>query len=137
MNGVCEEGVSVKGVSIRRPLDKDPLNRNIPSSAGRVVGMHSTEMLSCYHLQRSSEGYIFTPVCHSVHRGGIHPAADTPRHPAAYTPGPDTPLGRQPPMGRHLPPADGYCCGRYASYWNALNAFCYHMCSDCGTILEE
>ena len=26
-----------------------------------------------------------------------------------------TPLGRHPP-----PPADGYCCGRYASYWNAF-----------------
>ena len=28
--------------------------------------------------------------------------------------------------GRHPPPADGYCCGRYTSYWNAflsLNLF--------------
>ena len=23
------------------------------------------------------------------------------------------------------PPADGYCCGRYASYWNALLLFCF------------
>ena len=32
--------------------------------------------------------------------------------------------------GRSLGPADGYCCGRYASYWNALllmllSLFCY------------
>ena len=46
-----------------------------------------------------------------------------------------TPSGRHPPLGRHLPrqtpplarhplgrhsPTDGYCCGRYASYWNAF-----------------
>ena len=38
----------------------------------------------------------------------------------------DTPLGRPPirqthPLGRHpTPPSDGYCSGRYASYWNAF-----------------
>ena len=33
-----------------------------------------------------------------------------------------TPTGGYPSMhwGRHPPPADGYCCGRYASYWNAF-----------------
>ena len=55
-----------------------------------------------------------------------------------YSPQVDTPLGRHPParhpLGRH-PPAQcmlgytvpsacwdrhGYCCGRYASYWNAF-----------------
>ena len=49
------------------------------------------------------QGNVFTSVCHFVHRGmsgrtppGRHPRADT------------------------LPPADGYCSGRYASYWNAF-----------------
>ena len=43
---------------------------------------------------------------------GIHPPADTPlgRHP----------LDRHPPGQTPPPPADGYCCGRYASYWNAF-----------------
>ena len=61
---------------------------------------------------------------------GIH-------HPSPWADPP--PLGRQPPPlpvvrhrplarppGQTHPPADGYCCGRYASYWNAfllLNIF--------------
>ena len=59
---------------------------------------------------------------------GIHPPqADTPlgrtlplgRHPPGQTtPWADTP-GQTLPLGRH-PPADGYCSGRYASYWNAF-----------------
>ena len=38
-----------------------------------------------------------------------------------YTPPPaDThSLGRH-PLGRHPPPQDGHCSGRYASYWNAF-----------------
>ena len=41
------------------------------------------------------------------------------------TPRADTPLARHPPPeDRHpspgRPPADGYCSGRYASYWNAF-----------------
>ena len=42
------------------------------------------------------KGNVFTPVCDSVHRGGVHPP------------------------GRHRPPPDGHCSGRYASYWNAF-----------------
>ena len=29
------------------------------------------------------------------------------------------------------PPADGYCCGRYASYWNAFLLKCARMASSC------
>ena len=29
-------------------------------------------------------------------------------------------LGYTAPLGQTPPPADGYCCGRYASYWNAF-----------------
>ena len=60
----------------------------------------------------------------SVHVGIQPPVpplgADTPgtRHPL----GPGTlPRTRHPSGTRHHPlPADGYCCGRYASYWNAF-----------------
>ena len=57
-----------------------------------------------YRPQRSCEGYVFTPVCHSVHRGGgwVCPSACW-IHPPGQT-----------------PPADGYCYGWYASYWNAF-----------------
>ena len=48
------------------------------------------------------QGYIFTGVCDSVHAGASSRGClvETPR--------------------------DGYCCGRYASYWNA---FLFHTCS--------
>ena len=96
-----------------------------------------------YHLQRSCEGYVFIPVCHSVQRGGgvclnacwdtTPLGADPPpppldqAPPGADTPRPGSPQTRHPP-GAGIPPgadtppyqADGYCCGRYASYWNAF-----------------
>ena len=43
---------------------------------------------------------------------GYTPQADTPR---AGIPRADTTQADPPP-----PPADGYCSGRYASYWNAF-----------------
>ena len=39
-----------------------------------------------------------------------------------HSPWADTPPGQRPPH-----PADGYCCGRYASYWNAF--LLYISCS--------
>ena len=46
-----------------------------------------------------------------------HQSPPRSRHP----PGPGTPPGAgTPPRTRHPPPADGYCCGWYASYWNAF-----------------
>ena len=60
--------------------------------------------------------------CLSVHRGGgvclsacwdtISPSRHTP-------PGTDTPLLTDTRPRAHTP-ADSYCCGRYASYWNAF-----------------
>ena len=52
------------------------------------------------------EGDVFTPVCHSVHGGRPDPGLEG-CIPACIEA--DTP-----------PPGDGYCCGRYASYWNAF-----------------
>ena len=81
-----------------------------------------TEIICSFmSLPSARQGNIFRSVCQefsphwvsaSVHAGIHHPQADTPhlgRHP----------LGRHPP-GRHPPPADGYCGGRYASYWKAF-----------------
>ena len=77
-----------------------------------------------YRPQRSCEGYVFTPVCHSVHRGvGLPqcilgyqpPGADTPpgtRHPLEQTP-PEQgiPQSRHPPEqtppGTRHPPGPG------------------------------
>ena len=54
-----------------------------------------------------AESYVYTPVCQSFCSQGDGVWADTPKA--------DT----FPPPGRHLR-ADGYCSGRYASYWNAF-----------------
>ena len=82
------------------------------------------------------EGYVFTPVCHSVHRGGVclsacwdtptprsrHPREQTP--PRADTPGSRHPQEQTPPLGADIPP-HSKCweiratSGRYASYSNA------------------
>ena len=70
----------------------------------------------------------------SVHAGIPPPHLPPPgtRHPPDQTPPEQTPPWDQtaPPSGSR----DGYCCGRYASYWNAfllncnyLDKFCYHL----------
>ena len=100
------------------------------------------------------EGYVFTPVCHSVHRGclpqcmlGYTPLEQTShgsRHPLEQTPSradtPQTPPPRadthHPPRSKHPPGADttppcSACweiratSGRYASYWNAFLSFIF------------
>ena len=81
------------------------------------------------------QGNVFTPVCHSVHRGsaipphhpGRHPWADT--HPGqtplcADTPWADTHPPRQTPPGQ-TPPCTVHAgkrstSGWYSSYWNAI-----------------
>ena len=95
------------------------------------------------------QGYVFTRECHSVHGKGVvskralQISRPTPtgrlRGHARGSPGPHpggfsrlTPGGVSRPTPRGvcipacteadtpLPPADGYCCGWYASYWNAF-----------------
>ena len=74
--------------------------------------MHPTGMHSCYRLQRScGQGNIFTPACHSVHRGGVsasvHAGIPPPRsrHPLAgrHPPGADPPKADTPPEQAHTP----------------------------------
>ena len=88
-----------------------------------------------YRPQRScGQGNIFTPVCHSVHRGGVCLSAcwdATPRsrhHPPGLCTLPSrlrTPPRTTYPPGLRTPPraADSSIrstSGRYASYWNAF-----------------
>ena len=65
------------------------------------------------------KGYVFTPVCYSVRGGrGVSAPVHAEIQPLGrHPPRADPP--RQTPPSRHRP-ADGYCCGRYASYWNAF-----------------
>ena len=92
-----------------------------------------------YGQQRSCEGYVFAPVSQSfcsqgegsasVHAGippGTRHSSRTRPPPRDQAPlGPGTPppgVGTPHPGSRH-PPADGYCWGRYTSYWNASLVF--------------
>ena len=84
-----------------------------------------------------SQGGVCLSACWDTHTHththtppGRHPPG---RHPLGRQPWADIPLGRHPPaqcmLGyTHTPPSlpsacwdrHGYCCGRYASYWNAF-----------------
>ena len=69
------------------------------------------------------QGNVFTPVCHSVHRGCVYPKMHWGRHPPGQT-YPSMHWGRHIPVctgadtPTHLP--ESHCCGLYASYWNAF-----------------
>ena len=73
------------------------------------------------------QGNVFTRVCQEFcppGGSGRQPLwTDIPlgRHPPGQTPPAwaDTPLARHSPW-QTPPSADGYCSGRYASYWNAF-----------------
>ena len=52
-------------------------------------------------MYRPQVTFLITPVHDSVHGGGGGVGANT-------------------RLGRHPPPRDGHCSGRYASYWNAF-----------------
>ena len=77
-----------------------------------AAGMHHALMLSCYRPQRScGQGNIFTPVCHSVHRGvsarenppcqGEPPWDQTPRDQTPLPPGEQTAAYDQRATGTH------------------------------------
>ena len=52
---------------------------------------------------------------------GIHPPGTKSRHPLDQKETPPPTKSRHPVGPKaDTPPQDGYCCGRYASYWNAL-----------------
>ena len=77
-----------------------------PLLASTTVG--TLEFRYIYRPQRSCEGYVFTPVCHSVHRGGVCLSAcwdTTPSPRTRHPPRPGTPPPEQtPPPGPGTPP---------------------------------
>ena len=90
----------------------------------------SKERLHCSFFtarKRSlGQGNIFTPVCHSVHRGGCLPQCMLGYHPpGSTTPGKHTPLGST-PHGKHTPweahtpapsPQEAHTPPRRRAYW--------------------
>ena len=83
--------------------EEEPLQVNAVGRGfiGRLCRNSQTSFFTA-RKRSLGQGNIFAPVCHSVHRGGLGWGV-----PAPGGPGGDT-------------PRDGYCCGRYASYWNAF-----------------
>ena len=86
----------------------------------------------CCPQTKSQKGNVLTSLCQEFcpqggGRGGVHPWADTSQADTSHRQ--KAPLGRyspgQTPSSRH-PRAgtpsqeDGYCSGRYASYWNVF-----------------
>ena len=107
---------------------------NVTKYAYTALSIYIICLVYFYRPQRScGQGNIFTPVCHSVHRGeeGVCLSAcwDTPLPLGADPPGADPP-GSRPPPGADTPlgvdtprEADSSIrsmSGRYASYWNAF-----------------
>ena len=83
-----------------------------------VENWQSLHFLLCngyYRPQRSCGKVLFLHLSVILVTGGVCLSACWDTH---------TPLGRHPKAGTpywaDIPPADGYCSGRYASYWNAF-----------------
>ena len=94
-----------------------PADTRPPRMATAADGTHPTGMHSCYRPQQScGKGNIFTPVCHSVHGGGLPGRTPLPERTPPPLP------GRTPPPGPDTPPPREADCsirstsGRYASY---------------------
>ena len=90
-------------------------------------GIYSCERNTCINISHKlitarkrslGQGNIFTPVCHSVQSGGVLQGGVLPG--GAWSRGVPGPGGGclLPGVPGGDPP--GYCCGRYASYWNAF-----------------
>ena len=75
------------------------------------------------------EGYVFTTVCHSVHRGGVCLSACWGRPPREQTP----PGNRQPPEQTPPPPEQAPPCavhaGRYGQQAGGTHPTGMHTCS--------
>ena len=115
--------------------------RQISFNFGLPPGIDCNFHQSLPPATQLGQGYVFTRVCHSVHRVGsapLHAGIHTPPGQEAGTPSPGT-RGRHPQhwdqsqapprtRGRHPPPSEVHAgrweiratSGRYASYWNAI-----------------
>ena len=76
------------------------------------------------------QGNVFTPVCHSVHRGsGRPPQEQTPRLAADTLPGADTPLGADTLPGADPPqPPRAVHAGRYGQQVDGTHPTGMHTC---------
>ena len=105
------------GVSAQRNAGiQPPSTTEYIQQVGRT---HPIGMYSCYYRPQRScgQGNIFTPVCHSVHRGGsasMHAGIPTPPDQV------DPPGPGRPPLHREGDSSIWSTSGRYASYWNAF-----------------
>ena len=93
-------------VSCKKPIRLHNLQHNQTLHRGGKL------FSRCFYRPQHSCGkemFLRLSVSHSVH-GGVS---------AGQNPPGQTPLGRH-PTGHTDSPADGYCCGRYASYWNVF-----------------
>ena len=99
-------------------LGRHPRGRYTPNKPpGQTpLGRHPWQRPPGRHWWRQPPRQITPWKTH--HTGQTAPWADT--FPVQKPPPPPTPA-------EHHPPADGYCCGRYASYWNAFFIFYYQM----------
>ena len=127
--------------SVNEPEDLF-LNLRMSSSQSSTIHYHTCRKRSCpmrtllLPATKLRQGNVFTPVCHSVHGGGV---ADSPqsRPPWEQTPPREQtpPVNRNPPRNRHPPGSRPPLCsacweiratsGRDASYWNAYLAYFY------------
>ena len=92
------------------------IHRSLPPP--KILGQKVKSKVYCLYYRPQTKlrkGNVFTSVSRILSTGkgvsGRHPLDRLGRHPP----------GRQtPPPGQTSYPADGYCSGRYASYWNAF-----------------
>ena len=121
-------GIYVKGVSVRRPTSiETPRDRDLLSGQRPLPG-YWRGLHTCYHPQTKFAKVMFFQVSVCSLGGCLLQGMFAPGVPA---PGGECllPGGSSPWYIDHSlivtrvvtrpPPHDGYCCGRYASYWNA------------------
>ena len=84
-------------------------------------------ILVCYQPQRScGQGYVFTRVCDSVHRGGLRAERTPPGRENPPEQGDPPGQGEPPTPWAGRPPGIRSVSGRNASYWNAF-LFNFHL----------
>ena len=88
---------------------------------------HSTSLHYYRPQTKLRKGNVFTSVCQEFcPQGEVHTLPpswpDTPpgKHPLSKHPQADIPQADNPQADNPTLQADGYCSGRYASYWNAF-----------------
>ena len=115
-------GVAFQHWTTRCP--NEPITiKTCQSVATCLTHLHFRLVWICYRPQRSCGKVMFLHLSVILSTGGVCLSACWDTTPPGQTPPPTgqtPPLGRHPLLGRTPPPADGYCSGLYAYYWNAF-----------------